>query len=124
MSWIAQLFPFEPHLTLDLYILPLEQEFKGLPGLSSRFLTTKVVDLAGPELNHLPSPVNPRVAGKAWEMRRPNTGPDRGLRGTGTSHHPAWYCQPHLQRRGNGCGSEMPLDQRSKPSCGLMIFCG
>jgi LuxR family maltose regulon positive regulatory protein len=56
---------------LQLSILALELELQGLPlDCACRFLTTKVADLAGPELERLSHHANPQVAAKAWEMRR------------------------------------------------------
>jgi LuxR family transcriptional regulator, maltose regulon positive regulatory protein len=56
---------------LQLSILALELELKGLPlDCACRFLTTKVADLAGPELERLSHHTNPRVAERAWEVRR------------------------------------------------------
>jgi ATP/maltotriose-dependent transcriptional regulator MalT len=56
---------------LELSIMALELELQGLPlECACRFLTTKVADLAGPELERLSHQANPRVAAKAGEVRR------------------------------------------------------
>jgi LuxR family maltose regulon positive regulatory protein len=56
---------------LNLSILALELELQGLPRkCACRFLTTKVADMAGPELERLSHHANPRVAEQAWEVRR------------------------------------------------------
>jgi LuxR family maltose regulon positive regulatory protein len=56
---------------LELSILALELELQG-PSLDAavRFLTTKLKDLAGSELDRLSQHDNPRVAAKAEEVRR------------------------------------------------------
>jgi DNA-binding SARP family transcriptional activator len=56
---------------LELSIMALELELQGLPlECACRFLTTKVADLAGPELERLSHHATPRVAAKAGEVRR------------------------------------------------------
>jgi LuxR family maltose regulon positive regulatory protein len=56
---------------LQLSLLALELELKGLPlDCAVRFLTTKLKDLAGPELDRLSQHDNSGVAAKAGEVRR------------------------------------------------------